>query len=66
MSEMTQNTSEQIDVHALSGEDLRMRAHQIIDNLPHCELKAAIIALEELKVSVQVRQECLDRHTSEV
>ena len=49
---------------ARDGDDLRRRAHAIIDNLPLCELKAAILALEELEVSVQVRHEWADRHAT--
>jgi hypothetical protein len=43
-------------------EKLRQRAHEIIDRLPSYELRAAVIALEELEVSVQVRQEWPERH----
>jgi len=50
---------------APDGEDLRRRAHGIIDHLPLCELKAAILALEELEVSVQVRRELAERHSAE-
>jgi hypothetical protein len=51
---------------ATGGEDLRRRAHQIIEHLPLCELKAAIIALEELEVSVRVRNEWPGRPAAEV
>ena len=47
--------------HGDDGEALRQRAHEIVDRLPLYELRAAIIALEELEVSVQVRQEWHDR-----
>lgn len=47
------------------GEDLRRRAHQIIEHLPLCELKAAILALEELEVSVTVRSEWSGRQSAE-
>jgi hypothetical protein len=50
---------------APEGESLRRRAHDIIDQLPMCELKAAILALEELEVSVQVRREHAERHAAE-
>ena len=50
---------------APDGDDLRRRAHAIIDHLPLCELKAAILALEELEVSVQVRREHAERHAAE-
>jgi hypothetical protein len=43
-------------------EKLRQRAHELIDRLPSYELRAAVIALEELEVSVQVRQEWPERH----
>jgi hypothetical protein len=51
--------------HASDGEELRRRAHAIIDHLPPCELKAAVLALEELEVSVQVRNEWTDRHAAD-
>ena len=50
---------------APDGGELRQRAHDIIDQLPLCELKAAILALEELEVSVQVRREVAERHAAE-
>ena len=50
---------------APDGDALRRRAHAIIDHLPLCELKAAILALEELEVSVQVRREWSERHGAE-
>ena len=47
--------------HGNEGEALRQRAHDIVDRLPLHELRAAIIGLEELEVSAQVRQEWHDR-----
>ena len=40
---------------------LRQRAHDLIDRLPPYELRAAVIALEELEVAVRARQEWADR-----
>jgi len=50
---------------ASDGGELRRRAHDIIDHLPLCELKAAILALEELEVSVQVRREWSEHPSAE-
>ena len=47
--------------HGDDGEMLRRLAHELVDRLPLYELRAAVIALEELEVSVQVRQEWHDR-----
>ena len=44
---------------------LRQRAHEIVDRLPSYELRAAVIALEELEVSVKVREEMNGRHAEE-
>jgi hypothetical protein len=41
-------------------EELRARAHQILDRLPDEEIKAAVIALEELEVGVRVRTEGME------
>ena len=39
------------------GDGLRKLLHQIVDRLPESELKAAVIALEELEVSARMRDE---------
>ena len=62
MSETGHTTTAHGGGHDAAGEELRSRAHKIIDHLPLCELKAAVIALEELEVTVQVRHEWTDRH----
>ena len=63
MSDTENNTSSENG--GSSGDELRIRAHAIIEQLPLCELKAAIIALEELEVSVQVRHEWSERRSAE-
>ena len=40
--------------HIPEGEEMRRLAHELVDRLPLAELKAAVIALQELEVSARM------------
>ena len=61
MSDTNHTAAEQNNEHHPSAEAMRRRAHELLDRLPDDEMRAAIIALEELEVSVQVRSKGMER-----